>query len=134
MERLSILEQHEDKWIPEPNTGCYLWTAALGGNVRSLQGIVGWNGKVLRVPRIVCEETNGPPPTSKHHAAHNTPNGCVGGLCVNGGHLRWATARQNAADIPPEERSDRIRRGAVSMSLETKQERSRKANLARWSK
>jgi hypothetical protein len=134
MERQSILEQHADKWIPEPNTGCLIWIAGLGGNPRSLQGTVGWNGKVVRVPRVVCEETNGPPPTSKHHAAHNTRNGCVGGLCVNGGHLRWATARENQQDISAEERSDRIRRGAVNISFEIKQERSRKANLARWSK
>ena len=117
MERLSILELHEDKWIPEPNTGCYLWTGALGGNSRSLQGCVGLNRKIKRIPRIVCEETNGPPPTPKHHAAHNTTKGCVGGLCVNGGHLRWATAVENAADIPPKLRSDRIRRGHLARRM-----------------
>lgn len=29
MERLSLLKRFEEKYCPEPNTGCWLWTAAL---------------------------------------------------------------------------------------------------------
>ena len=100
---MAALERHADKWIPEPNTGCYLWTGAI---INSGRPVVGVGPKGVRlVSRVVCEELNGPPPTSKHEAAHNTPNGCVGGLCVNGDHLRWATRKENAADIPPELRA-----------------------------
>ena len=99
------LERHADKWIPEPNTGCFLWFGAISAAPasRPMVGIAG--NKIALVSRLVCEEAYGPPPTSKHEAAHNTPNGCVGGLCVNNAHLRWATRKENAADIPPELRA-----------------------------
>jgi hypothetical protein len=97
---LDILERHADKWTPEPNTGCMIWTAAINNVERPVVGVAG--NKIALVSRLVCEETYGPPPTPKHQAAHNTLNGCVGGLCVNGGHLRWATPRENLADRTPE--------------------------------
>jgi hypothetical protein len=136
---MAVLDYHADKWAPEPNTGCYLWTGAVSSSGNGLarradRPSAGWNGKIVRVARIVCEETHGPPPTPKHHAAHATSNGCVGGVCVNGAHLRWATARENAADISVEMRSDRIRRGAINIPMEVKRERSRRANNARWNK
>ena len=102
---MSVLEQHTDKWVPEPNTGCYLWTGAVaGGGGRPMVG-VGRDWRPTLVSRLVCEEVYGPPPTPDHQAAHNTPNGCVGGLCVNGDHLRWATRKENYADMTPEARS-----------------------------
>jgi hypothetical protein len=106
---MDFLASYSDSWVPEPNTGCYLWTAAanIGG-----YGVVSPRGRKNRlVSRIVCEEVYGPPPTSKHQALHNTPNGCVGGPCVNGGHLRWGTARDNALDVPVEQRQERTKRG-----------------------
>lgn len=105
----AFLEAHREKWVPEPNTGCWLWTAAL---INSGRPVVGVGPKSVKlVSRVVCEERHGPPPTPKHYAAHATPNGCVGGLCVNPSHLRWATSHENHMDIPPEQRSDRTRRG-----------------------
>jgi len=71
----NLLERHRDKWVEDGE--CYRWIAALGGNSKSLQGVVGVNRKIVRVPRIVCGEAHGPPPTPKHHAAHDTPNGCI---------------------------------------------------------
>lgn len=46
--------------------------------------------------RFMCEKRNGPPPTSKHHAAHNCGNGERG--CVNPCHLEWKTNSQNQLD------------------------------------
>ena len=126
-----ILEHHAAKWLPEPNTGCFIWIGGLTGGPWPRPS-AGYKGKIVTVTRVVCEEANGPPPTPKHQAAHNTPNGCIGGLCVNGGHLRWATNLENSADIPPALRSDRIKRGAVNIPIEVRRERSRRANLARW--
>lgn len=129
---MSILEQHAGKWAPEPNTGCYVWTGALQSSGRNARPVIGNRKTRTNVARRVCEEVNGPPPTPKHETAHNTPNGCIGGLCVNGDHLRWATTKENQQDIPSQERSDRIRRGATKIPIEVKKERSRKANAARW--
>jgi hypothetical protein len=107
MERLSILEQHADKWIPEPNTGCLIWIGATGGSDRRPKVTV--DGKQQYVSRLVCEETLGPPPGPWHQAAHATPQGCIGGDCVNPNHLRWATKVENEGDVSLAERAQRRR-------------------------
>lgn len=43
--------------------------------------------------RVMCEHRNGPPPTSKHQAAHSCGNGHNG--CVNPWHLNWKTPAEN---------------------------------------
>jgi hypothetical protein len=53
-------------------------------------------GKLRQVSRRVCEHENGPPPSSKHQAAHACGRGHEG--CVNRKHLRWATRRENQTD------------------------------------
>jgi hypothetical protein len=40
--------------------------------------------------------TNGPPPTSKHQAAHSCGKGNLG--CVSPKHLSWKTRAENEAD------------------------------------
>ena len=131
---LNLLERHRDKWVEDGE--CYRWIGTTAGKDGNRLGTIRIgarkDGKYATVPRIVCEEVHGPPPTPKHQAAHNTPNGCIGSLCVNGEHLRWATAHENHMDVPAEERSDRVRRGAVNIPIEVKRERSRRANAARW--
>lgn len=92
---MTLLQKYESWWIPEPNTGCYIW---LGYFSRNPTLTIKY--KKINVARVVCEEINGPPPTSEHQAAHNTPNGCIGRFCVNGNHLRWATQSENERDKP----------------------------------
>lgn len=123
---MSLLDDHIDKWTPEPNTGCFVWLA--GGNP---YGKVRINGKMRNVPRLVCEETNGSPPTLKHEAAHNTPNGCIGKRCVNGAHLRWATRAQNRRDISIEDRSVIARKGRASLTSEQRKAITDKMLVAR---
>lgn len=107
---MSILEQHADKWTPEPNTGCLIWTGAVAGNAKDRPQISVKRKMVVLSP-ILCEEEHGPRPTEAHLALHNTINGCIGGLCVNNKHMRWGTQKENMQDISPENRSDRVRRG-----------------------
>jgi hypothetical protein len=144
---MTLLDKHPSKWIPEPNTGCLIWIGALNSKFSPSVKV---GGRAKRVTRIVCEETNGPPPTPAHQAAHNTPNGCIGSICVNGGHLRWATNRENQLDTPlerrvasarlawvglsPDERSKKAKRGYANTSVEVQKERARLGGLARWSK
>lgn len=54
------------------------------------------DGRHQYVHRLACEARNGPPPTSKHEAAHSCGNGHLG--CVNPKHLSWKTRAENAAD------------------------------------
>jgi len=59
-------------------------------------GVVGVGGRKRKAHQWVCERLHGAAPTSKHQAAHSCGNGKAG--CVSGGHLRWATPTENAAD------------------------------------
>jgi hypothetical protein len=91
---MGILERHEDKWCPEPNSGCYLWFGSCAGGANNDYPIALYRGKVVQVTRIVCEETYGPPPTVKHEAAHN----CNFTKCVNPDHLNWSSRSNNEYD------------------------------------
>lgn len=55
------------------------------------------DGKNKTVSRLVCEAANGPPPTLRHDAAHSCGRGKFG--CVAKRHMRWATRKENVADM-----------------------------------
>lgn len=59
-------------------------------------GKIQHGGRTQRVPRLVCEHVNGPPPTPKHQAAHSCGNGHL--ACVTRRHLSWKTGKENQAD------------------------------------
>ena len=50
--------------------------------------------RTLQGNGFICEISHGPRP-DKYHAAHS----CGVRLCINPRHLRWATARENMADM-----------------------------------
>lgn len=120
---MTWLERFAGDWTPEPNTGCYIWTGPTNGRGYARKWL---DRKALRVTRLVCEDANGPSPTAEHLALHNTPNGCVGAICVNGSHLRWGTTQENQLDIPEERRSERMRKIMASLTSEQRSERMRK--------
>lgn len=71
---------------------CLLWpfkTRHHGG-----YGGIRFRGVATPASRAMCILAHGEPPTPEHEAAH----GCGNPLCVNPKHLRWATAKENAAD------------------------------------
>lgn len=80
------------KLLTHEGDDCIRWPFATVGGYGNIH--IGRKSKV--VSRLLCEETHGPPPTSKHHAAHSCGNGHLG--CVNRHHLRWATPTENSAD------------------------------------
>lgn len=52
------------------------------------------SAKAVRVNRLVCEAFHGPPPTPRHHAAHNDGDRSNN----DADNLRWATAAENESD------------------------------------
>ena len=58
--------------------------------------LFGLNGKMTYAHRWMCEQKNGPAPTTKHEAAHTCGNAHMG--CVNPNHLEWKTRVENAQD------------------------------------
>lgn len=90
-----FLEKHRDKWIPEPNSGCYLWLGWCTGS-NGLRPAVKMGGKNRYAARIVCEEIYGPLPDD-----HETRHKCLTGMCVNDSHITHGTHQQNMLDEPP---------------------------------
>lgn len=71
---------------------CLDWPFSRAGNGRPNLKFPGGNQYAAR---FMCTLAHGAPPTPKHQAAHNCGRGKD---CVNPRHLRWATAKENAAD------------------------------------
>lgn len=72
---------------------CLIWPYSRSGSGYAQMNI---DGKIRIVPRIVCEERHGPPPSPAHQAAHSCGKGEQG--CVTRNHLDWKTPKGNAAD------------------------------------
>ena len=71
---------------------CVIWPYA----VRKSSGYPAYSEgrKNFDAHAFVCEIAHGPKAAPELQAAHS----CGNKLCVNGGHLRWATALENMAD------------------------------------
>lgn len=94
----------DDRYIPEPNTGCWIWTAPL-----STLGY-GWfrcNGKRTQAHRFSLEIFKGPIPEGLF-ALHT----CDNRWCVNPDHLYVGTALDNARDMVARGRHSNGRRKA----------------------
>jgi len=84
-----LAQRIEERTIPEPNTGCFLWTGALVHGYPEISV----NSKSKRAHRVSYEVANGPIPSGLCvlHAC-DTP------ACVNPAHLFLGTARDNVHD------------------------------------
>lgn len=72
---------------------CIEWVGA----TQKGYGAVRWEGKNVRVHRLVCEMANGPAPEGKPNALHS----CHNKRCINPVHLRWGDQRDNYRDSNP---------------------------------
>lgn len=84
----------EEVAVPFRGVKCLIWPY---GKYPNGYGQIGVGGGTKVVSRLVCELAHGLPPTPKHEAAHSCANGHSG--CVNPRHLRWATSKENKADV-----------------------------------
>ncbi len=77
----------EEKYIPEPNSGCWLWLGALiCQRPPKMYGTLKWSGK-KRLAHVISYEISGrkiPPGLSLDHKCRNT-------MCVNPDHLEPVT-------------------------------------------
>ena len=79
--------------ITRNEEGCIFWPYSRSTNG---YGNVRWEGRMENVHRVVCELSNGSPPTLEHQAAHSCGNGHLS--CCNPKHLSWKTQLENEAD------------------------------------
>jgi HNH endonuclease len=99
MEAFLTLRKFEDCFIPEPNSGCFLWVHAQRGNYglwkRRLAHRESWirnRGRLLSSKICVCHSCDVP-------------------LCVNPDHLFIGTSKQNTQDAIKKGRRKVVKRG-----------------------
>jgi hypothetical protein len=95
----TIEDRFEEKWTPEPNTGCYLWTAGVD---RYGYGKLWVNGKTVLSHRFAWELVNGPIPEGMC-VCHK----CDVRSCVNIDHLFIGTHDDNMKDMVQKKRAFR---------------------------
>ncbi len=99
----TIAERLEFYSIPEPNSGCRLWTGAASAG---RYGSIHHKGKKRRAHRVAWEEENGPIPDGLD-ALHK----CDVTFCISVPHLFLGTHAQNMADRRSKGRYARQARG-----------------------
>src|SRR3990167_1511770 len=87
---LTVLERFEQKYVPEPNSGCYLWTAAAN---RDGYGHIKIEGKNEQAPRVAWRLYHGAIP-----AGLMVLHTCDTPACVNPDHLFLGTGLDNMED------------------------------------
>jgi len=97
--RISLKERIERNSIPEPNTGCWLWTGKMDAYG---YGQMHDRPVYLKAHRVAYTEFIGPIPEGMH-VCHK----CDMPLCVNPRHLWLGTASQNHMDRAMKGRSAR---------------------------
>jgi hypothetical protein len=97
--RSSVAERFEEFYIPEPNSGCWLWT---GWADKNGYGRLEFEGKRQRAHRIAWEIFKGPVPEGLY-VLHR----CDVPACVNPEHLFLGTNDDNTADMVEKERQAR---------------------------
>jgi len=91
----TLLQRFNDKWVLDPKSGCWNWTASTFKDNGYPQIVDFSSGKRVnrRGNRVAYELFNGPIPSNKSilHSCHNK-------LCVNPKHLRIGTHQDNMDD------------------------------------
>lgn len=87
---LAWLEAHRK----HQGQNCLKWPYAVDGNGR---GCLKFRGRMTKAPRVMCILAHGEPPSSLHFSTHSCGKGHEG--CVHPEHLRWATQKENLADM-----------------------------------
>ena len=97
--RRKPLDRFEEKYEPEPNTGCWLWTAAVNEDGYGYFG-PGGRGRMVKAHRFSYESHTGTIPDGAH-VLHRCDVRC----CVNPAHLFLGSHEDNMMDMANKRRA-----------------------------
>ena len=86
----SFVEKFESRFMPEPNSGCWLWLAYLDAAGYGRIGVHGKSRKAHRISMFIYKGQN----SALKYVLHKCDNPC----CVNPDHLYVGDAKENAED------------------------------------
>lgn len=89
-QRADVLARFEANCIPEPNSGCWLWTSTDNGSGYGLFGLAGKNARAHRVAWLLYRGEDPGPLFVLHR--------CDVPCCVNPSHLFLGTQADNIQD------------------------------------
>lgn len=98
---MNIQERFDDKWMPEPNSGCHLWLASVDMDG---YGLFLFEGRLQSAHRVEWKLKRGPIPTGLLVLHH-----CDVTCCVNEHHLYIGTQQRNMRDAFKRNRLPTIR-------------------------
>lgn len=92
--RIPIKERFESKYVPDPNSGCWLWIGHWANNGYGLISGGGTGGGMRLAHRVAYELYNGPIPDGA-----NVLHKCDTRCCVNPDHLVIGSLSDNMQDM-----------------------------------
>ncbi len=96
MRRPLFWERFNARLVPDPESGCVLWTVRLN---RAGYGVIRMDGREQQVHRVTWELEVGPVPDGME-LDHVLARGCVHRNCANVAHLEPVTHRENLLRSP----------------------------------
>lgn len=88
----SAIDRLFEKFLPEPNSGCWLWTGAMSGNS---YGSMSYEGRMQKAHRVAYKMFVGPVPEGM-----DLDHLCRTRICCNPDHLEPVTRSENLRRSP----------------------------------